>query len=299
MPAVLTLMGERMFAWSFGAPRLLSAPWSRLAGAEGAGPAPRRPLRRSGHAGARGARDPGARTSKTGPPDPKFLPADNQARQDLEAIQKAMGPGFPYAFNIVVASRTAARSPSARCCASWSASRSAREGRPGRRRSPARASSAPRPSDLGTLETQLDDSKKLLSGAGKDLGKLEGGLGAGRRRARSSSRTGLREAAAGAGQLADGGGKAADGAGQLRDGLAAARAGSQKISAGLDSALERRQRPEGRLGRGARRRRADLRAASARPVALKEQLPARAADGGTTLRPASRRSTAPPAAPRR
>ena len=79
--------------------------------------------------------------------------------------------------------------------------------------------------DLGTLETKLDESNKLLKGAGPDLGKLEGGLGKAGAGA-VQLQGGLSEAAAGAGQLQGGGAKAQDGARQLKDGLAAARAGS-------------------------------------------------------------------------
>jgi X-X-X-Leu-X-X-Gly heptad repeat protein len=234
MPAVLALIGGRMFAWSFGAPRLLSAPWNRLVGAGGL------VLHRAVLFGGAAtlaliALAIPALSIETGPPDPKFLPSDNQARKDVEAIQRAMGPGFPYAFNVVVASDSGpvteskllrqlerfqiqlARDPRVESVAG-----------PGEFRA--------KTADLGTLETQLDSSKKMLKGAPKDLAKLEGGLG----EAGSGAvllQDGLREAAAGAGLLAEGGGKATDGAEQLRDGLAAARAGSQQISGGLDQAL--------------------------------------------------------------
>ena len=203
MPAVLALMGGRLFAWSFGAPRLLSAPWGRLAGTGGL------VLRRAVIFG-------GASTVvlvalalpalgiETGPPDPKFLPADNQARQDVEAIQRAMGPGFPYAFNIVVASDSG----------------------PVTERKTA---------DLGTLKTQLNDSKKLLKGAPKDLGKLEGGLGEAGAGA-VQLQDGLREAAAGASQVAGGGGDALGGANDLKTGAGQALAGAKQISRGLGQA---------------------------------------------------------------
>ena len=233
MPAVLTLMGESMFAWSFGAPRMLSGPWSRLAGGA---PVLRRAVLFGGAATlALVALAIPALNIKTGPPDPKFLPADNQARQDVEAIQRAMGPGFPYAFNIVVASTDGpiTETKMLRELEQFQV-RLAKDDRVASVAGPGEFRAAT--SDLGALETQLNDSKKMLSGAGKDLGKLEGGLGTAGSGA-VQLQTGLREAAAGAGQLADGGSKAEDGAGQLRDGLAAARAGSQKIAAGLDSAL--------------------------------------------------------------
>ncbi|HEX6583507.1 MAG TPA: MMPL family transporter, partial [Thermoleophilaceae bacterium] len=87
MPAVLTLLGGRTFAGSFGAPRLIGRPWRWLA-------AGRPVLRRAVIAGAAGtlalvALAIPALGIKTGPPDPKFLPADSKARQDFEAIQRA------------------------------------------------------------------------------------------------------------------------------------------------------------------------------------------------------------------
>ena len=234
MPAVLTLMGGRMFAWSFGAPRLLGAPWQRLTAAEGF------VLHRAVVVGAAAtlalvALAVPALSIETGPVDPKFLPRDNEARQDLEAIQRAMGPGFPFAYNIVVASdsgpiteRKMLRELDRFQDELAEDRRVASVAGPGEFRAAT--------SDLGTLEKKLDESQELLGGAGKDLGKLEGGLGQAGAGA-VQLQDGLQEAAAGAGQIAGGGNDAADGANRLRDGLAAARAGSQKISSGLDQAL--------------------------------------------------------------
>jgi RND superfamily putative drug exporter len=103
MPALLTLAGKALFAGSFGAPRVLSTPWNRLVGAE------RFVLRRAVVFGGAAtlaliALAIPALNIETGPVDPSFLPADNKARQDLERIQQAMGPGFPFAYNIVVVS---------------------------------------------------------------------------------------------------------------------------------------------------------------------------------------------------
>jgi putative drug exporter of the RND superfamily len=235
MPAVLTLLGVHVFAWSFGAPRLLSGPWRALAGAGGL------VLRRAVFFGAAAtlalvALAIPALGIETGPVDPKFLPEDNTARLDLEAVQRAMGPGFPYAYNIVVVSdsgpiteRKMLRQLEGFQKQLVKDDRVASVAGPGE----FRAATA----DLGTLEKQLDDSKKMLKGAGKDLGELEGGLGQAGAGA-LQLQAGLSEAAAGAGQLQGGGAKAQDGAGQLKDGLAAARAGSAKISGGLHEALD-------------------------------------------------------------
>ena len=234
MPAVLALLGARTFAWSFGAPALLRAPWRALTGAEGI------VLRRAVIFGAAAtlalvALALPALSIETGPVSPTFLPDDNRARQDLERVQRAMGPGFPYPYTIVVVSDEGpiTETKMLRQLERFQVQlandkRVDSVGGPGQ----FRAETA----DLGTLETKLDESQELLGGAGKDLAKLEGGLG----QAGAGAvllQNGLREAASGAGQIAGGGDKAADGAGQLRDGLAAARAGSEKISSGLDAAL--------------------------------------------------------------
>ena len=269
MPAVLVLAGTRLFAWSLGAPRLLTAPWNRLVSAE------RLVLRRAVVAGAAAtlalvALAIPALDIETGPVDPTFLPADNEARQDLEAIQRAMGPGFPFAFNIVVASDSGpiTERKLLRQLDRFQA-QLARDKRVDSVAGPGefRAATA----DLGTLETQLDESKKLLGGAGKDLAKLEGGLGEAGAGA-VLLQGGLREAAAGAGQIAGGGGDAADGAQRLRDGLAAARGGSEKISAGLSEALGGANQLKAGAGEalaGA----GQISGGLGQAVALKEQLP--------------------------
>lgn len=234
MPAVLTLMGGRLFAWSFGAPRLLSAPWRSLVRGE------RLVLRRAVLFGGAAtlalvALAIPALNIKTGPPDPTFLPSDNQARMDVVAIQKAMGPGFPYAFNVVVASDTGpiTEQKTLRAVEQFQV-RISKDPRVDSVAGPGefRAKTA----DLGTLKTQLNSSKKMLKGAPKDLAKLEGGLGQAGTGA-VQLQDGLRDAAAGANQLAGGGNDAEDGAKQLDAGLATARAGSQQISNGLDQAL--------------------------------------------------------------
>jgi RND superfamily putative drug exporter len=233
MPAVLTLLGGRTFAWSFGAPRLVAGPWRWLA-------AGRPVLRRAIIAGAAGtlalvALAIPALGIETGPPDPKFLPEDSKARQDFERIQRAMGPGWPTPYNIVVVSdegpiterkmlgqlerfqEQLAKDPRVDSVAG-----------PGL----FRAETA----DLGTLEKKLDESNKLLKGAGGDLGTLENGLGTAGAGA-VQLQAGLSEAASGASQLEGGGAKAEDGARRLEAGLADARAGSAKISSGLNQAL--------------------------------------------------------------
>jgi RND superfamily putative drug exporter len=269
MPALLALAGSRLFAWSFGAPRLLSAPWKRLVGAEGL------VLRRAVVFGAAAtlalvALAIPALNIETGPVDPKFLPADNKARQDLERIQQAMGPGFPFAYNIVVVSdRGPLTEPKMLRQVERFQVQIAKDKRVASVAGPGEFVAAT--ADLGTLEKKLDESQELLGGAGKDLAKLEGGLGeAGSGAVQLQS--GLSEAAAGAGQIAGGGSDAADGAGRLSAGLADARAGSEKISGGLDQALGGAN--ELKTGSGEALAGAEqISGGLGEAVALKEQLP--------------------------
>ena len=90
--------------------------------------------------------------------------------------------------------------------------------------------------DLKKLPKSLNDSKKLLKGGKKDLGRLATGLGQAGAGA-TQLRAGLGDAASGAGQLQSGGSAAQTGAGKLHAGLAQARAGAAKITAGLSAAL--------------------------------------------------------------
>jgi putative drug exporter of the RND superfamily len=233
MPAVLTLLGGRMFAGSFGAPRLVGQPWRHLA-------AGRPVLRRAVIAGGAGtlalvALAIPALGIETGPPDPSFLPKDSKARQDFEAVQRAMGPGWPTPYNIVVVSHHGPITERSmlRQLERFQA-QIARDPRVESVAGPGlfRAKTA----DLGTLKKKLDESNKLLKGAPGDLGKLKNGLGTAGAGA-LQLQSGLQEAASGASQLQGGGASAQDGARQLEAGLAAARAGSAKVSAGLGQAL--------------------------------------------------------------
>jgi RND superfamily putative drug exporter len=233
MPAVLAVLGGRTFAWSFGAPRLLGRPWLRFA-------AGRPVLGRALVALSAGtlalvALAIPALGLKTGPPDPTFLPSDSKARQDFEAIQRAMGPGWPTPYNIVVVSDSGPITERATLRRlEHFQERLAQDPRVESVAGPGlfRAET----SDLGTLETKLDESNKLLKGAGGDLGKLEGGLGEAGDGA-VHLHAALGEAAAGASQIEGGGAQAEDGAKRLASGLADARAGSAKISRGLGEAL--------------------------------------------------------------
>ncbi|MBN1530025.1 MAG: MMPL family transporter [Thermoleophilaceae bacterium] len=234
VPAVLALLGTGIFRWSFGTPKLVQGPWRTLA-------AGRVVLRRAVYLGAAAtaaliALAIPAFNMETGPPDPSFLPEDNAARQDFEAVQASMGPGWPTPYNVVIASddRPITDPKLLRKVEAFQI-RLAKDPRVDSVAGPGvfRAETA----DLGSLKEKLNESSELLGGAGKDLATLEGGLGEAGTGA-TTLQGGLSEAAAGADQLQGGGSDAQDGARKLKNGLASARAGSLQIQGGLDQALE-------------------------------------------------------------
>ena len=234
MPAVLTLLGSRIEAFSFPAPRFLARGWDWLVG--------------RGRWVTRWAVPAGALATaalvalalpvgdlKTGPPDVSMLPASTQARQDFERVAAVMGPGWPTPFGIVVVSTQKPITAPSLLKQIRTYQRSLAQD--------TRVDSVVGPGafvaqskELKALPKGLKSSAKLLKGGKKDLGRLEKGLGQAGDGA-SQLRAGLASAADGAGQLQTGSGAAGSGAGKLRAGLGQARAGALKISGGLHDAL--------------------------------------------------------------
>ena len=195
MPAVISLAGQRLQWLSFGLPGPVQRTWDRLA---------------SGHAVIRNAALAApvaiavllllavpAVSLKTGPPSPSLLPKDSVARQDFEAVGRAMGPGWASPFNVVVASQRAPVTDKAtlaslgRFQASWAKDvRVASVVGPG----PIKAKA----DELNVLPKKLAESNKLLKGGKKELGKLQAGLGQAGAGV-VTLREGLQAAAAGAG----------------------------------------------------------------------------------------------------
>ena len=236
MPAVMTILGDRLEAFSFGLPHFIAAPWNALA-------------ERGGGWVVRNAIGAGAAATAvlvafalpiaslaTGPISPELLPPDDPARVAYERIGDVMGPGFATPFNIVVVSddqpitdRAMLRELDAFQAELAGDTRVASVVGPG----DLYATTA----ELKTLPKQLESSKEMLKTAPGGLKKLESGLGtAGSGSAELQS--GLSSAASGAQQLASGSGDASSGSAQLHAGLAAARSGAAKISGGLGSALD-------------------------------------------------------------
>jgi RND superfamily putative drug exporter len=235
MPAALVLLGDRAQAFSFSAPRFVTAGWNRLAGG-------------GGSIVIRDAVVVGALATvllallaipvlslKTGPPSAKYLPPDDHARVDYERVAAVMGPGWPTPYNIVVVSKTRPITDPAllRHFDAFQA-KLARDPRVASVVGP--GSFAATSTQLKALPKGLADSTKLLKGGKRDLGTLQQGLGLATNGVQQL-RSGLQSAASGAGQLKSGSGTAQSGAGKLRDGLDAARSGARKITAGLTAAL--------------------------------------------------------------
>jgi RND superfamily putative drug exporter len=234
LPAALTVLGRRVFAFSFPAPGFLARGWDWLVG--------------RGRWVTRGAVVAGAVATaalvalavpaaglETGPPDVSMLPASAQARQDFERVATVMGPGWPTPYNVVVVSKTRAITDPALLRDVRNYQKAIAED--------VRVDSVVGPGafvaqarDLQALPAGLKDSAKLLKGGKRDLGRLENGLGQAGAGARKL-RAGLGSAAQGAGQLTAGSGAAGSGAGQLRAGLEQARAGAAAVSGGLRAAL--------------------------------------------------------------
>ena len=181
MPAVLTLLGPRIDAFSFPAPRFLARGWDWLVG--------------RGRWVTRYAIPAGAIATaalvvlalpagdlKTGPPDVTMLPASTQARQSFERVAAVMGPGWPTPYSVVVVSTTAA-DHGTRAAGAGPRPTSARLARDPRVDSVVGPGAfVSQSKDLKALPAGLEDSAKLLKGGKKDLGKLAQRPRPGRRR---------------------------------------------------------------------------------------------------------------------
>jgi RND superfamily putative drug exporter len=235
MPAVMTIFGPRLQAFSFNFPRFVMAPWNLLA--KGGGGWVMR------HAVVAGALATALLlvlaipmlNLKTGPISPAMLPKDDPARVAYDRISAVMGPGFTTPFNIVVVSRDKPVTDRALLAQI--------DKFQGSIAADARVKSVVGPGDLYATTTelkklpeQLNSSKKMLKTAPAGLARLEKGLGTAGAGS-EEMQSGLASAASGAQQLASGSGDASSGSAQLHAGLAAAQIGAAKISGGLGSAL--------------------------------------------------------------
>jgi RND superfamily putative drug exporter len=182
---------------------------------------------------------------KTGPPSASQLPRSNQAREDAESIDEAIGPGWDAPFILVAATEqgpvTAPASlrdlaAAQRRIAADPAVQTVVGPRQVRRRSaPLRRGGE----ELLAEEGAADPAR--LERLGKRLHRASSGVG--------EVREGLSDAAAGAGLLATGSGRAREGAEQISSGLETAASGAEEAV----GALGKLDQGSGELAAGQRR----------------------------------------------
>jgi X-X-X-Leu-X-X-Gly heptad repeat protein len=162
---------------------------------------------------------------KTGPPSTEQLPTDNQARQDAEEIDTAIGAGWEAPFILVASTPkgTITEEPRFRELARWQGELAED---PGVQAviGPAQVSKKVVPLKKTTEELVDSDSKKgplgELTQLGPKLADGEAGV--------AQIRSGLLDAAAGAGLLGTGSGRAEQGAEAIAAGLARAKTGGER-----------------------------------------------------------------------
>ncbi|HEX2391346.1 MAG TPA: MMPL family transporter [Solirubrobacterales bacterium] len=179
---------------------------------------------------------------KTGPPSATQLPESNNAREDAEAIDEAIGAGWDAPFILVAASgrgpitdesRLAAlRREQRRIAADRGVQAVVGPGQIERRVSPLREGG----NELLAEEGPASPAK--LTRLGRRLGRAAGGVG--------QLRRGVSQAAAGAGLIATGSGRAGEGAAKISEGLAEAGSGAGEAV----EALDRLDRGSGKLANG-------------------------------------------------
>jgi RND superfamily putative drug exporter len=182
---------------------------------------------------------------KTGPPSVAQLPESNQARQDAETVDQAIGSGWDAPFFLLAAAeRGPITNPGRldrlhRLQDSLAADPAVQTViGPGQIE---RRADRLREGGNEVLAEEGDASPKQLRKLGDRLDRAAGGV--------KRLRSGISEAASGAGLLATGSGRGAEGAEQLANGLASAAGGADEAVAALDQL----DRGSGRLAEGQRR----------------------------------------------
>ncbi len=226
-PVVLNLLGPNVDRWRIGRPAPIDGS-SRLMALVGA--ALRRPAAAALVIGAivLVLAIP-ALGLKTGPPSQTQLARDDPARQDLELIEREIGPGFDAPFVIVAAtdSGTVTEPERLKALSRW---QHRIAGQPGVQAvvGPGQVSRAVAPlREVGSLLASGAEAGPLaeLGKLGRNLGRAASGVG--------ELRAGIAKASYGAGLLADGSGRAEDGARAIAAGLGQATAGSERAVAAL------------------------------------------------------------------
>jgi RND superfamily putative drug exporter len=234
MPAALTLLGTRVEAFSWPAPKFMQRAWSGLVGAGGW------VTRHAVYTGFAAtvllvALAVPALAVKSGPPTVTQLPANSKARIAFTEISRVLGPGWAMPYNvIVVANGRPITTPALLSSVQTFQTQIAKDPTVASVVGPGAINATS--SQLKAFGPSLAKSAKISDRSKKDLVTLINGLGqAGAGGAQLQA--GLAVAASGSGQLNGGSGQAQSGAGQLHSGLAQAQAGSATLSSGLNSAL--------------------------------------------------------------
>jgi RND superfamily putative drug exporter len=175
---------------------------------------------------------------KTGPPSASQLPTSNQARQDAETIDRAIGAGWDAPFILVASTERGPITDRAPLAALRRAQRQIGTdpavqavigpGQVDRRVAPLRKSG----NELLAGEGEVSPGR--LTRLGDKLERAAGGVG--------RLRTGISEAAAGAGLLATGSGRAGEGASDISAGL-------ERAAQGAGAAVDALQELDGGAGR--------------------------------------------------
>jgi RND superfamily putative drug exporter len=234
MPAALVLLGRRIDAFSFGAPRPLAWAWSKL---ENGGRLVTRYAAFAGLAATAllAALAVPALGLRTGQQDISQLPARASARVAFNEISRVMGPGWATPYDmVVVANDRPILTPSLIASIDRLQTQIAKNRAVDSVTGPGQINATAK--QLSAFGPGLNHSAKVSEKSKKDLVKLINGLGqAGAGSAQLQS--GLMSASSGASQLHGGSNQAQAGAAQLHSGLAQARSGSATLSSGLSQAL--------------------------------------------------------------
>ena len=235
MPAALVLLGRRIDALSFPAPRALARIWSSLVAGGN------RIVRHAVFAGFAAtallaAVAVPAFALNSGPPDITQLPSGSQARIAFQEVSRVMGPGWATPYNLIVVSNTRPlTAPALLASIHRFELQIAKDGRVETVTGPGAIGSTS--SQLSTFGPQLKHSAVVSDKSKAQLLQLISGLGqAGNGSAQLQA--GLAHASSGAQQLHGGSGQAQSGAGQLHAGLGQASSGSKQLQAGLNQALD-------------------------------------------------------------
>ncbi|MFL5911660.1 MAG: MMPL family transporter [Gaiellaceae bacterium] len=230
VPALLSLIGTRVNKWRIGPIRVRSA---ALAGV--ARQATRRPILAvtSLLALLLAATIP-ATALNTAPASVRLLPPHDRAREDHEAIQRALGPGYESPFEIVFAARKGVITDPGRLAAlARFQDRIARDHDVALAVGPGTIATATRP--LLDAPRQVATLRRGADRAVVGVKQLRAGLSTAASSA-GSLQSGAELAASGAARLEGGAGQASGGAQQVSAGVQTVVSGAQRLRAGLDQA---------------------------------------------------------------